>query len=200
MGDPKLSCILLAAGSSIRFRSPKALARIGNRTIIERLLTTLLETKVSEIIVVLGADADAIQSLLPQNPRLKIILNPDHTLGQTSSFKAGLAAVSSDAEGVLLFPVDTPFIKHKTIRVLMEVFSKNPFLIVVPTHENKKGHPPIFSRKLFQEFNDLKNSDPISNILRAHEAETLKLPVADEGVVLSLNTPEEFEQLLKRSN
>lgn len=193
---PMISCILLAAGASTRFGSPKALVRIGANSIIERILAMLLDTKASEVIVVLGADAEKISSKIPKNSGIKIVLNENYSQGQTSSFKAGLTNLDSNTEGILLLPVDMPFIKKETINLLIETFLKNTYLIVVPTYENKNGHPPIFSKRLFRDFKDLKNDEPLSTLSRKHEKETLKLPVNDPGVIRSFNTMQEFKQLL----
>lgn len=192
-----ISCIILTAGESTRFGSPKALARINSKTVIEFTLQNLLKTKIDEIIVVLGAEAPLIAPYVLKNKKIKTVLNKDYKLGQTSSFKAGLAALNPNTEGVLLLPVDIPLIQPKTFDVLIEVFLKNPFLILVPVYKNKKGHPPVFSKKLFQEFKDLKNNEPLSTVLRAREAETLQLPVANPEVIQSFNTPEEFQEIVQ---
>ena len=191
-----ISCILLAAGSSTRFGSPKALARLGVESVIEHILTMLLDTKASEIIVVLGADANAINTKILKNSGIRIVMNDNYSLGQTSSFKEGLNNLDSNTEGILLLPVDMPFIKKETVNILIEVFLKNPFLMVVPTYEGKKGHPPIFSKRLFPEFKHLKNDEPLSTVLHKHEAQTLILPVNDPGVISSFNTTQELKEML----
>lgn len=191
-----ISCIVLAAGESTRFGSPKALARIDSKTVIEFSLQNLLKTKIDEIIVVLGAEAPSIAPYVLKNKKIKTVLNKDYKLGQTSSFKAGLAALNPNTEGVFLLPIDIPFVQPKTFDVLTEVFLKNPFLILVPVYKNRKGHPPVFSKKLFQEFNDLKNDEPLSTILHARQAETLQLPVANPEVIQSFNTPEELWKIV----
>lgn len=191
-----ISCILLAAGASTRFGSPKALVRLGSNSIIERVLAMLLSSKISEVIVVLGADAEKIAPKIPKNSGIRIVVNENYLQGQTSSFKAGLRNLDSNTEGILLLPVDMPFIKKETINLLIEVFLKNTSLIVMPTHKGKNGHPPIFSKILFRDFNALKNDEPLSSLMHQHEKETLKLPVNDAGVIQSFNTMQEFKALL----
>lgn len=191
-----ISCIVLAAGESRRFGSPKPLARIGAQTVITRLLKTLLETKIGEIIVVLGADAETIKPEISRDKRIKIVLNKDFFLGQGSSFKAGLAALNRSCQGVFLLPVDTPFVRKETFDMLIKTSVQNPSLIIVPTYDDHKGHPPIIPRGLFQEYVDLKPGQPLFTVLRRHETEILKIPVQDKGVVQSFNTPEEFKKIL----
>ncbi len=195
-----ISCVLLAAGESLRFGgSPKALARLGPKTVLKFILNKLLESEISEVILVLGADADLITPHIPADRRIKTVFNKNFHLGQTSSFKTGLANLEPQTEGTLLLPVDMPLVKSKTIDVLIEAFLKNSKAILIPVWQGKKGHPPIFSKKLFQEFNNLKDDEPLSSIQRKHEEDTLLFAVEDKGVVQSFNTQEEFAQIVKSS-
>ncbi|QAT16499.1 CTP:molybdopterin cytidylyltransferase [Candidatus Velamenicoccus archaeovorus] len=195
-----VSCIVLAAGASSRFGSPKPLTRLHSRPLISFLSEQLLKTQLGEILVVLGADADAIRPCVCRDPRIKCIFNESFTRGQTSSFKKGLTAVSADTEGVLLLPADTPFVLPETIDTIVETFLKNPFPILVPTYKGRGGHPPVFSKTLFAEFAKLSDEAPLSTVQQIHASEILKLPVCDEGVALSFNTPLEFEKIRNKTS
>ncbi len=195
-----ISCILLAAGVSLRFGSPKPLARIDSKTIIEFIQERLLSTGLSEIIVVLGNQAEAIAPFVLKNPRIKYVVNANYKLGQTSSFKTGLEAVSPESKGIMLLPADTPLIKPSTIDELIRIFLEKSPAILVPAYADRKGHPPVFSARLKEELLGLKNDEPVSSILRKRQAEILKVPVDDEGVTLSFNTPEELEQIIRKIN
>ena len=138
-----ISCVILSAGRSSRFGSPKALARINGETVIERHQKTLLKTRIKEIVIVLGAYAEEIEPFVFNSERINTIFNKNYKSGQTSSFKAGLEKVSSDVKGIMLLPVDYPFIKVETINILLEQFLINMPTILVPAYNNKKGHPPI---------------------------------------------------------
>ena len=73
-----VSCLLLAAGSSQRFNSPKALAPINGKTVIEHLQNILLATPLDEVIIVLGAHQEAIKPFLLNHKRVKVVYNKDH--------------------------------------------------------------------------------------------------------------------------
>ena len=98
----------------------------------------------------------------------------------------------------MLLPVDMPFIASKTINLLIETFLTEAPPLLVPTTKGKNGHPPLFSASLLQEFRDLKTEEPLSNIQHRHANETRKLEVEDPGMLLAFNTPEEFNQLVKK--
>ena len=117
-----ISCVLLSAGLSSRFGSPKALAKISGKTLIERLQKTLLGSFVDEVVIVLGAYAEQIQPFILNHKKVKVVYNKDYNLGQTSSFKAGVNEISSTSDGIMLYPVDYPFVGKDTLMYLIDSF------------------------------------------------------------------------------
>lgn len=193
-----ISCIILAAGLSNRFGSPKPLAEWHKETLIEHLQRLLLPTSLHEIVIVLGSHAQEIKPLLLNHNKIKLVYNKDYNFGQTSSFKEGLKSVSPKAEGVMLWPVDYPAIKRETVNLLVEAFIKEKPLILIPTHKDKKGHPPIFSATLRKEFLRLVVTVGVNSVFYNHSAYVRTLEVNDPGVVATFNTPQELEELRKR--
>ena len=192
-----ITCVLLSAGLSQRFGSPKALAKLNDGTVVEHLQKMLAETQVCEIIVVLGAHADQIKPHILDHKKVRSVYNKDYNFGQTSSFKAGLEDVSDNTRGVLLLPVDYPIICADTIDLLIRNFLDNHPPILIPTFEGHKGHPPLFSIDLRKEILALDNEIGLNTIARAHQAETTVLPVEDVGVISAFNTLDEFERIKK---
>ena len=193
-----VSCILLAAGLSSRFSSPKALAKFGEITVIEQLQGLLVDTQLFEIIIVLGARADDIKPFLLKHKKIKVVYNKDYNLGQTSSFKVGLESVSPAGQGVMMLPVDYPFLKKETIDSIFEKFMSYPSpIFMIPTYQGKKGHPPIFHAAFKEEFQVLDNALGLNTVASHHLDKTVLLPVDDLGVISTFNTQEEFLNLKK---
>jgi|GEM_PF-1517393 len=188
-----ISCVLLVAGDSSRFGSPKALARLGAVTVLEFLLNKLILTDVAEVVLVLGAHAQEIRPHVLKHPMVKIIYNEDYKEGQTFSFKAGLSVVSSSSCGIMLLPIDYPFIQIDTFTMLVRDFETHRPHILIPTYNLQKGHPPIFSSELKKKFFILDNNLGINEM--AHQHKFITLPVKDEGVIATFNTPDEFSSL-----
>lgn len=191
-----ISCILLSAGLSSRFGSPKALAKINGETAIEHLLNTLIPLKLGEIIVVLGASAEEIKPRILKHKKVTVVYNKDYKIGQTSSFKAGVKNISSESTGIMLLPVDYPLVKKETFGLLIKHFLKKRPLILIPTFKNRKGHPPLFASSLRKEFLALEDNAGINTVIHNHP-ETILLPVDDPGVIQTFNTKEEWKELLK---
>jgi molybdenum cofactor cytidylyltransferase len=188
-----ISCIVLAAGLSSRFLSPKALAKTEDgQTVLEYLQKMLLASSVEEIVIVVGADVSSIKPAILKHEKIKTVYNKDYYLGQTSSFKAGLNGVSKEAQGVFLLPVDFPCVKAETLHVLEEYFFLKKTRILIPIYEDKKGHPPLFSMDLKQDFLKISDDQGINEIARQRPEEVTLLAVADPGILLTFNTQEEF--------
>ena len=190
-----ISCILLSAGHSARFGSPKALAVIQGTPVIERLQQILIDSGADEIIVVLGAHHTQIKSHILNHKKVQVVYNKDFNLGQTSSFKVGLKAVSRDANGIMLLPVDMPAIKPKTINRLIHEFQKQRPSVLIPTYEKRRGHPPIFHAKLQAELLNLDNTVGLNSFEHQHASDMVFFSVEDPGILRSFNTPQEFEDL-----
>ena len=187
------TCILLSAGESQRFGSPKALARTSQHTAIEDLQNALINSIADDIIVVLGAHLDTIKPHVFNHKKVRIVYNKDYKLGQTSSFQAGLSAVGDKASAVLLVPVDCPFIRTDTIDTLIHHFKQNNPSILVPAYKNKRGHPPVFNISLKNDILALAPSVGLNSLFQRHTPRVLEMD--DPGIILTFNTPGELAQI-----
>ncbi|MBP9853848.1 MAG: nucleotidyltransferase family protein [Candidatus Omnitrophica bacterium] len=190
-----LSCLLLAAGESQRFGSPKALAKINHVTIIEQLQQRFIDAHIDELIIVLGAHAQKIEPFILKHNRIRIVYNKDYIFGQTSSFLTGFKEINKSSQGVMLLPVDYPFITLDTINKLKSEFHRRPEKIIIPVYKEKKGHPPIFSIRFKEQFLNLNYLQGINSIFKKLPDEIILFPVDDPGVIQTFNTPEEFSKI-----
>ncbi len=188
-----IACLLLSAGSSERFGTPKALAQMGGEYMIVRLQKELMKSQIGQIIVVLGDHLEAIKPHLLNHKKVEFVYNKDYKNGQTSSFKAGLKNVASHARGIMLFPVDVPFVKATTIDFLIEEFLLKKPGILIPAYKNRNGHPPIFSSRLKNDLLSLDDSQGLNAFEQQHKDQTIFVPVTDPAILYSFNTPQEFD-------
>jgi CTP:molybdopterin cytidylyltransferase MocA len=192
--------IVLAGGKSSRMGRPKALLPIGPRgeTFFDRVTRTLLDAGVDDIVVVVGADAEAIRAGVGIPPAsVRIIDNPDYEQGQLTSLVAGLRALeSAAARAALVTLIDVPFVNVSTVRRLISVYRERGAPIVRPVSSGRHGHPVIFGRELFDE---LQRADPAYGakpVVRAHAAEMIEVPIDDEGAFTDIDTREDFERFI----
>jgi len=192
-----INCLLLSAGESSRFGKPKALASLGNETIIERLQNVLIRSNVDGISIVLGYADELIRPFILEHRKVNLVYNKDHKFGQTSSFHAGLKSLDNATKAVLLLPVDYPLVAIQTINTLIEQYHSQKSQLIIPSFKGRKGHPPLFCLSLKQEFLALRFEEGINSVAHRHQATTSVLEVNDPGVISSFNTPQEFEEIKK---
>jgi molybdenum cofactor cytidylyltransferase len=192
--------IILAAGLSTRMGTPKALLLASSgRTFVRVLAYALLDGGVTDALIVRRPDDERLQHEVESlGPRVRIVVNEHADTGQLSSVVAGLnAADRPGVRGVLVTPVDAPFVRSATIRALIETASAAHPPIVRPAYHGRHGHPVIFSRALFDE---LRRADPsvgAKAVVHAHMADIINLEVDDPGVLADVDTPEDYDRIIK---
>ncbi len=151
-----LHVMLLAAGSSSRFGSPKQLADIAGRPMLVRALDTLLQLERRyPVAVVLGANAELLEPLVRDAP-VKVAFNPDHASGLASSIRAGLAHAPPAARGVLIALADQVAVTADDLRQLIAHWERQPDRIVAAQYAATTGVPAIFPADLFRELSELQ--------------------------------------------
>ncbi len=194
-----LAAVILAAGESSRMGSPKALLPYQGRPFLEHLIEATRHPKVGITRIVLGANAEEIRSKLKLDPDM-VIVNPNWRQGQLSSIHAALRSLpEGGSDGMLLCLVDHPLVSVTLVGELIERFYTAGKSIVLPTHLDRRGHPVIFSSKLYPELLAAPLEQGARAVVWAHAAEVYELPTEEEGVVLNLNDPDTLSRALGNS-
>src|SRR5213083_1941753 len=153
-------------------------------------------------VVVLGPDAPRIRPALAAHECL-IVENLDVAGGPIGSLRAALAALKPVRPAALLaWPVDLPQVRVTTIERLLEAYRHGGAPAVLPSFAERRGHPVIWDQRLFPE---LETSDAATRhgaraVLSGHEAELAIVAVDDPAVIDDLNTPEDYERLVREIN
>ena len=198
-----VSGIILAAGDSTRMGSPKALLEAPDgRAFVAWIVRTWHTADVRDIVVVTGRDNDAIVSALDRDraePSPLIVQNVDPSRGQLSSLLVGLdAVVQASTDGVLVTLVDVPFATAATVTAVIDAWRRLRVPIVRPAIGNRHGHPVLFDRAVFDELRRAPASAGAKTVVRAHEHQIVNVQVTDEGCVVDIDTPLDYERYLKR--
>ncbi len=188
-----VSAILLAAGRSRRMGRSKPLLPLGDQPAIRRCLEPLKASGIEEIVVVLGHGAEAIANALHDQPVTRVH-NPDADSDMAGSVRAGLQRVSKTASAVLVCLSDHPLVTAATIRALLDGHGREPGMIVIPSWNGKKGHPTLFPRPILEE---LFEAPTLRHLVRRDRQRIRLIEVPDPGVVLDMDTPEDYRRLLE---
>jgi molybdenum cofactor cytidylyltransferase len=173
---------------------PKQLLPLGDRTVIEHCISSIVTAGIEEIIVVLGPEHREIEELIRALPVVRAI-NEQKESEMAESVRTGLKAVSADVTGVLICLADHPLVLPETIRAVVALHRDNPEAIVIPSLNQKRGHPTLFPGSIIKEI-FLKNS--LREVVDDNEGKIRYLDVKDEGVLLDMDTTEDYERVLER--
>ena len=191
-----VSAILLAAGKSERMGKNKLLLPFGGRTVIQRTLDSLLASRAGEVIVVLGNKAQEINASIG-NRRALSVLNPNFAKGMSTSLVTGLGMVNQQARFIIVALGDQPLITTKVYNQLIETALNSDKGIILPVCKGERGNPIIISTKYRAELLAQTGDIGGRELLKAHPGDVLEVPVECEGVVININTKEEYEKRLK---
>jgi molybdenum cofactor cytidylyltransferase len=189
----RIEGILLAAGESRRMGFPKPLLRIDGETFLTYVTRSMLTT-VARVIIVLGAHRDAVASAIPADDRISVIENPEYRMGQLSSIKAGLGAVSAATAAAIVHLVDHPTVLPETFKSVAEGYHASKKPIVVTRCGGRRGHPVLFDRAIFEEIQQAPLDIGARAVVMADADRLVYVDVDDPGVLLDLDTPADLAQ------
>ena len=194
-----LAAVILSGGASQRMGSPKALLPYQGRPFLEHLLDVTRHPKISARRVVLGVHAEPIAKAI-HLPADEVVINADWEKGQLSSIQAALKSLPEGIDGMLLCLVDHPLISANLVGDLIATFYAANAPIVLPVFEGRRGHPVIFSAKVFPELQAAPLEVGARAVVWAHRAELCQFPTNEEGCVLNLNDPETFDRVTRSAD
>ena len=204
-----ISAIVLAAGASSRMGQAKAALPLGQtgETVAARVVRTLLDGGVPDVVVVAGAHIDAVRAAMPAfaegtagrlgTPRVRLIEHPGWQQGQLSSLLAGLEAIDTPLlEAAMVTLVDVPLVRSATVAEVIAAWRRTRAPIVRPANGGRHGHPVIFDRSIFA---DLRAADPNTGakaVFAIHRDRIVNVDVDDPGAFEDVDTPEDYKRVL----
>lgn len=196
----KISAVILAAGMSRRMGRPKMLLPWRNTTVLGQVVTTFHQAGIQDIIVVTGGDKAIVESeveRLAYSMAVRSVYNPDFEIrGMMTSIQTGIKALATDFEAVLIGLGDQPQVEITTIKNLLDHFHKAHGSIIIPSHNQRRGHPILLDRN---HSHDLMLRDPSSSLRDFLNLNQDKINYIDAGesILQDLDTPQDYQQYHK---
>jgi len=190
-----VAALVLAAGASSRFGSPKALAQFEGRPLLEHVLDAVREAGIDEIVVVLGHAAEEIEDGIEWLSERRV-RNPDPR-HLASSLQVGIAAITEidpPVRGVVIALGDQPRTRPEVIRALIGAARTTDRPVVVPHYSDGGGANPVFVRASAFELVDEATGDRgLGPMLSEDPDIVLEVPVS--GSNPDVDTPADLVEL-----
>ena len=186
---PALHVIVLAAGGSTRFGSPKALTRLEGRALIQHIVARALAVGGQAVTVVLGAHARDIVPAIGSAP-VGLVINRDWESGLASSVRAGIERLPGSCAAALILLMDQPLVGIDALRRLVATWSARPKEIVAAQYAGHCGVPAIFPRWAFAELRQLRGDAGARALLQRHADRTVGVPLPEAAI--DIDTPEDL--------
>jgi molybdenum cofactor cytidylyltransferase len=190
----RTAAIILAAGDSTRFGSPKQVARWQGQTFIERAIDVALASPARPVIVVLGAEVERSMAALGDRP-VEVVINEAWAAGQSSSMKAGLAALPPHTGSAIFMLVDQPRLQPQTLTALIQCHRQTLAPVVWPEFEGHRGNPILFDRALFAELRQISGDTGGRPLLKVYQNQAEQVLVQDQGILMDVDRIEDLERL-----
>ena len=181
--------ILLAAGASRRFGSPKLLQPLAGGTPMALASARALMGNVDRVIAVIRPRDRALARLFADHD-VPVLPCPESSQGMGRSIACGVRA-SADADAWIIALADMPFIQKGTIQGVAELL-RNGAVLAAPLYGGRRGHPVGFSRSFGIALCGLKGDEGARSIVARHLDELRRYPCADPGVHGAIDTPEDL--------
>ena len=205
-----VSAVLLAAGASTRFGSPKMLAPVppAGRPMLAHVIETWRGAGFSEIVVVLGSGAREIRERTEEDllrmsksgAPVRFVENPDWELGMFSSVQSGLAALrTSVSTHVALAPADLPFLRESSLRTVLEATNlpeADSRTLLVPVCGLRRGHPLLIPAFLVARVLSWPADDRLNRLFAQPDVKVLHLEGFDETVLFDVDRPADLAAAL----
>jgi molybdenum cofactor cytidylyltransferase len=188
------AAIILAAGQATRYGSAKQLLDWKGKPFVRHIAETALHSGLWPVVVVTGFRSADVESCLKDLP-VKIVHNSEYQQGQSTSIKAGIAALPQKVGGAVFLLADQPQIPGEVIRALTEAHAKELRPIVAPlVLEERRANPVLFDRATFSDLLQLTGDIGGRAIFSKYKVEYI--PWHDDILLFDVDKPEDYQRLV----
>lgn len=169
-----ITIAILAAGASTRMGSPKQLLKWEDKTLLQHAIHTAKQTTASNVIVVLGANAEVITSEI-ENTAVSTLINNEwqQGLGKSIACVSDFMKNSEDkSDGLLITLADQPFVTTEYLDKMILQFSNHENGIIATAYNPKqKGVPVLFDKSYFKELSEITGDDGAKSVLKKYNGQ-----------------------------
>ena len=191
--------LVLAAGSSRRMGDFKPLLPFRGRTLIENSVESVLSGGAESAVVVTGYRAADVEQTIFRafEGRVQFVRNEAYAkTDMKRSIQLGVSAMPK-CGAFFLLPGDMPLISQDTFRRLLLERARYPAPVIFPTLEGRRRHPPLIDARVIPSILAFDREGGLRELWKQYESEIISVPVDDVGVCIDVDTPDDYEKVLR---
>ena len=189
-----ISGLILGAGVSSRLGQPKQLLPFKGTTLLGWVVSQAQQaTGLDEVVVVLGRAGDEIRQRVDFGTAT-LVDNPVFGQGCASSYRAGIGALDARTDAIMILLGDQPGVGPEVIDRVAREWRDAASQIALCSYRERKGHPMIFARPLFDQLAGLHGDKAAWKLVDAN-ASLVQEVAFDFPFPDDIDTIEDFERL-----
>ena len=199
----RITAIILAAGLSRRLGRNKLLLPLGDETVLRKTARAVLESAVSEVILVTGHEEAAVKEAV-EGLNVRLTHNPRYAEGQSTSMIAGIEEAHEEACAYLFVLGDQPLLTPGIVNEVISLYeaSRPEALVAAPVFQGRRGNPALFSATLKDELLRASGDAGGRGIIQRLENESphriVFLHLPNDDMFLDIDTEEDYEIMLRK--
>ncbi len=189
------TAIVLAAGAGARMGgAPKQLLPLGDRPVLQHVLDAVAEAGLVDVVLVLGHRAEDIAGAIVAPPGTRMVVNPCHADGQSTSLRAGLDALSPIARSALVLLGDQPGIRPDAMRAVIARHAAGGAAVVRAAYGGRASHPVLLDRVMWPAVENLRGDAGARALIAAHPGRVELVEVGGDPPD-DIDTPEDLARV-----
>jgi molybdenum cofactor cytidylyltransferase len=174
---------------------PKQLLSLRGRPLLETVIAAACDSTLDEVVVVLGAHAEQIRVDVDFG-RARIVVNPNHAQGMSTSLRAGVGELGDDIERVAVVLGDQPDISAALLDRLLETQVTSGLPAAALSFDGLLHPPMVLARTLWTALDELTGDVGLRALVRAHPELVAALAAGTAGDrPIDIDTPEDYQRL-----
>lgn len=198
MANPSsITALVLAAGLSTRMGGhPKPLLPLGNRTVLEHILTALSACPVGQVIVVTGHCHQAVEELVARGPA-RSVFNPEYSSGEMlTSIQVGLRSAPAESDAAMIVLGDQPALDVSVVERVIAAYRAGKGSVVIPSYQMRRGHPILIGRNHWDEILKLGEGQTLRDFMKSVGAQIHHVEVDTPAILRDMDTPADYRREL----
>jgi molybdenum cofactor cytidylyltransferase len=190
----KMVTLIMAAGRSLRFGSPKQLAMINGEPLVLQVWQQCQQALLKEVYLVLGANESAIRHLLPE--QVKVMRAGHWQQGLGNSIADACQQVLTSTTHIQILLADQLAIKAYHLQALARLSKQYPDKIICTQmdRDNRQSlcPPAIFPHWCFEQLKQLQGDKGAKSLLQQWQQQLKSLAIPEAEI--DVDTPADLEQ------